>query len=169
MKKKIVAVLCVATLAMSVFAGCGSDSGKKADENKTTQESQQQESEAVDDAGDTEAAFDAETALKALLDENPAADNFLVLSGVTGGWAPTVMVLDKDGNFTCLVDYAGQAVVNFATGTYTENADGTITATGTQYDTGEALEYTITVADGTYTVIMPVPSTEAEGTLTGTK
>jgi len=127
-------------------------------------------SEGTETVEETEAVqWDPATALEALLVANPAENNYLVLSGIIGGWAPTIMVLDNDGNFICLVDYAGQAVVNFAQGTYTENEDGSIVAEGTLYSTGEELIYSIACVDGVYTVNIEVPDTGASGDLTGTK
>ena len=79
------------------------------------------------------------------------------------------MVLDNDGNFICLVDYAGQATVNFAAGTYEEAEDGSITATGAQYNTGEELIYEIACTDGTYTTSVEVPDAGCSADLTGTK
>ena len=170
MKKRIVCLLCAAVLALGGLTACGGNDTDK-DKNKNT-ENVGTENEGTKDEGTeagTEVPWDATVALEALKDANPAEDNYLVLSGIVGGWAPTLMVLDNDGNFFCVVDYAGQATVKFAEGTYTENADGTITAEGTQYNTGEDLIYNITCTDGTYAVTMPVPDTGAEGEITGTK
>lgn len=174
MKRKLVSVLCVAVLAMSLLAGCGAKEEAAANDAQAPVAEEQEaeapaeETEAAEE-GTEEAAWDAQAALDALLEANPAEDNYLVLSGIAGEWAPAVMVLDNDGNFICLVDYAGQATVNFATGTYEENEDGSITATGTQYNTGEELIYEIANADGTYTVTVEVPDTGASADMTGTK
>lgn len=103
-------------------------------------------------------AWDPATALTALLEANPAEENYLVLSGIGGGWAPTVLVLDNDGGFVALVDYAGQATVNFAMGEWTENDDGSITCEGVQYNTGEDLIYEIEKdEEGFYTVEVEIP------------
>ena len=103
-------------------------------------------------------AWDPASALTALLEANPAEDNYLVLSGIGGGWAPTVLVLDNDGGFVALVDYAGQATVNFAMGEWTENDDGSITCEGVQYNTGEDLIYEIEKdEEGFYSVEIEIP------------
>jgi len=158
---KITGISLAVLLSLSVLVGCGSSdtTGSTA----TTSGEQQSES------AEGEAEFDAQAALDTLLAANPAESNYLVLSGLAGGWAPTVMVLDNDGNFVALVDYAGQATVNFATGTYEEKADGSITATGTQYNTGEEVVYEISLNGDTYSVELEVPDTGATGTLTGAK
>ena len=92
-----------------------------------------------------------------------------MLTGIGGGWAPVIMVLDNDGNFFCLVDYAGQATVNFASGTYEEAEDGSITATGTLYNTDEEMICEIACTDGTYTTSVEVPDAGCAADLTGTK
>lgn len=176
MKKRLVCLLCVAVLAVGSLAACGGKDDNK-DNGKNTENvgNQNEDTEGVGDGteagteGGEEVQFNPVTALDALLAANPAEDNYLVLSGIVGGWAPTLLVLDNDGNFIALVDYAGQATVNFAQGTYTENADGSITCEGTQYNTGEELIYEITVVDGTYSTTVAVPDTGSEGELTGTK
>lgn len=163
MKKRLVCLFCVAALVMSSLVACGGNNTDKDPAENT---------EAVggtEEVDGTEVPFVPETALEVLKDANPAEDNYLVLSGIIDGWAPVVVALDNDGNFIALVDYAGQATVNFAQGTYTENADGSITCEGTQYDTGEELIYEISVADGTYTLNITVPGTESAGDITGTK
>ena len=105
-------------------------------------------------------AWDPDSGLAALLEANPAEENFLILYGVGGGWAPTVLVLDKDGGFVALVDYAGQATVNFAMGEWEENEDGSITCEGVQYNTGEDLIYEIAKdEDGFYSVEVEIPDT----------
>ena len=112
-------------------------------------------------------AWSPDTALKALMEENPEADNFLVLHGIGGGWAPVVLVLDKDGGFVALVDYAGQAKVNFAMGEWEENEDGSITCEGVQYNTGEDRIYEIVKdEDGFYTVEIEIPDTGSTVVLT---
>ncbi len=112
-------------------------------------------------------AWTPDTALKALLEANPEEENFLVLHGIGGGWAPVVLVLDKDGGFVALVDYAGQATVNFAMGEWEENEDGTITCEGVQYNTGEDLIYEIEKdEEGFYTVEIEIPDTGATVVLT---
>ncbi|HQE69569.1 MAG TPA: hypothetical protein PK071_00415 [Atopobiaceae bacterium] len=158
---KITGISLAVLLSLSVLVGCGSSDTTGSTD--TTSGEQQSES------AEGEAEFDAQAALDTLLAANPAESNYLVLSGLAGGWAPTVMVLDNDGNFVALVDYAGQATVNFATGTYEEKADGSITATGTQYNTGEEVVYEISLNGDTYSVELEVPDTGATGTLTGAK
>lgn len=158
---KITGISLAVLLSSSVLVGCGSSDTTGSTD--TTSGEQQSES------AEGEAEFDAQAALDTLLAANPAESNYLVLSGLAGGWAPTVMVLDNDGNFVALVDYAGQATVNFATGTYEEKADGSITATGTQYNTGEEVVYEISLNGDTYSVELEVPDTGATGTLTGAK
>ena len=109
-------------------------------------------------AADEAPAWDPASALTALLEANPAEENFLVLYGIGGGWAPTVLVLDNDGGFVALVDYAGQATVNFAMGEWTENEDGSITCEGVQYNTGEDLIYEIVKdEEGFYSVEVEIP------------
>ena len=78
------------------------------------------------------------------------------------------MVLLNDGTFYCLVDYAGQAIVNFCQGEYVVNEDGSITATGALYTDGSELVYEIACADGTYTATVDIPDTEVTVDLTGT-
>ena len=158
---KITGISLAVLLSSSVLVGCGSSDTTGSTD--TTSGEQQSES------AEGEAEFDAQAALDTLLAANPAESNYLVLSGLAGGWAPTVMVLDNDGNFVALVDYAGQATVNFATGTYEEKADGSITATGTQYNTGEEVVYEISLNGDTDSVELEVPDTGATGTLTGAK
>lgn len=161
MKKRIVSLLCVAVLAVGSLVACGGNADKPDGTEAGT--------EGAGAGTEAEVPFDPNAALETLKTDNPAEDNYLVLSGIIGGWAPTLLVLDNDGNFTALVDYAGQATVNFATGTYTENADGSITCEGTQYNTGEDLIYEIACTDGTYSVTIAVPDTGSEGEITGTK
>ena len=171
MKKRLVCLLCVAVLAVGSLAACGGNNTNTDDDKKTENVGNQDaDTEAGEgtEAGE-EVAWDPSAALDALVAANPAEDNYLVLSGIIGGWAPTLLVLDNDGNFIALVDYAGQATVNFAQGTYTENADGSITCEGTQYNTGEELIYEIALTDGTYSVTIAVPDTGSEGEITGTK
>lgn len=169
--KALVSLICVLALCLGLMAGCGS----KAPETPaaTTAAATEAPAETAAAAAETEGteapARDAAAALDALVAANPAEDNYLVLSGIGGGWAPVVMVLDNDGNFICLVDYAGQATVNFAAGTYEEAEDGSITATGTQYNTGEELIYKIACTDGTYTTNVEVPDAGCSADLTGTK
>lgn len=170
--KTLVSLICVLALCLGLMAGCGSKTpdapSTDAPTNAPTNAPEQTTAPAVQE--DTTApAWDAAAALEALVAANPAEDNYLVLSGIGGGWAPVVMVLDNDGNFICLVDYAGQATVNFASGTYEEAEDGSITATGTQYNTGEELIYEIACADGTYTTNVEVPDAGCSADLTGTK
>ena len=170
MKKRIVCLLCVAALVMSSLVACGGNANNKDTQNTESTQQTEAGSESVGEGTEgTEIPFDPASALEALKAANPAEDNYLVLSGIIGGWAPTLLVLDNDGNFIALVDYAGQATVNFAQGTYTENADGSITCEGTQYNTGEELIYEIAVADGTYSTTIAVPDTGSEGEITGTK
>lgn len=112
-------------------------------------------------------AWDPQSALEALLAENPAEENLLVLSGIGQGWAPVALVLDNDGNFVALVDYAGQAIVNFAMGEYEVNEDGSITCEGVQYNTGEDMIYEILVDEnGYYSVEIEIPDTGIVMTLT---
>lgn len=161
---KITGISLAVLLSSSVLMGCSSSDTSGSSDAQEAPAGEQQ-SESVEGG----AEFDAQAALDALLAANPAESNYLVLSGLVGGWAPTVMVLDNDGNFTALVDYAGQATVNFAMGTYEEKADGSITATGTQYNTGEEVVYEISLDGDTYSVELEVPDTGATGTLTGAK
>lgn len=178
MKKRIISLLCVAALVMGSLVACGGndenkDTGKNT-ENVGNQKEDTESGEGTENVGGEGTEEEGTQIyntdlLEKLKASYPAEDNFLVLSGMIGGWAPVVMVLDNDGNFSCVVDYAGQAIVTFAQGTYTVNADGSITAEGTQYNTGEELIYEISVADGVYSVMMPVPDTGAEGEITGTK
>lgn len=167
MKKiaKVLALILSLTLMLSLAACGGKDSGTQAPETQAPAETTQ----AAEEETGGEAQWDAAAALDALLAANPKESNYLVLSGIAGGWAPTVLVLDNDGNFIALVDYAGQATVNFATGTYEEKEDGSITCEGIQYNTGEDLIYEIAFADGTYTATVDVPDTGASADLTGTK
>ena len=169
---KLISLLCVAVLAMGAFVGCGS---KKADTTKTDDTKQEaskdtgKKDDAKDDAdasGSDEATSDGtiEGLLKTLEDE----DAHMILSGVGDGWAPTAMVLLNDGTFYCLVDYAGQATVNFATGDWTENADGSITATGALYTDGSELDYEIVKNGDEYTTSLQIPDTETNVDLTGT-
>ncbi|MGN1027152.1 MAG: hypothetical protein ACI4P4_12205 [Faecousia sp.] len=170
--KVLVSLICVLALCLGLMAGCGSKTADAPATDAPTAAPTNAPEETAAPAAETEAeapAWDAAAALEALVAANPAEDNYLVLSGIGGGWAPVVMVLDNDGNFICLVDYAGQATVNFATGTYEEAEDGSITATGTQYNTGEELIYEIACADGTYTTTVEVPDAGCSADLTGTK
>jgi|GEM_PF-4750264 len=163
-----VAGICLAgSLAATVLAGCGTTTSSTSSDTSSSVSTSSSASDGSSSASSS-AEFDSAAALQVLLDANPAKDNRLVLSGIVGGWAPTVLVLDNDGNFTALVDYAGQATVNFATGTYEENADGSITCTGTQYNTGDTLTYEISKDDDAYSVDIAVPDTGSTGTLTGT-
>lgn len=165
--KALVSLICVLALCLGLMAGCGS---KAPETPATTTVATEAPAETTAPATEAEApAWDAAAALEALVAANPAEKNYLVLSGIGGGWAPVVMVLDNDGNFICLVDYAGQATVNFAAGTYEEAEDGSITATGTQYNTGEELIYEIACTDGTYTTSVEVPDAGCSADLTGTK
>ena len=110
-------------------------------------------------------AWDPQPALEALIQQVTTPENegeesnvFLVLSGIGGGWAPTVLVLNNDGTFVALVDYAGQATVNFAMGEWEENDDGSITCEGVQYNTGEDLIYEIAKdEEGFYSVEIEIP------------
>lgn len=94
-------------------------------------------------------------------------DSYLILDGVAAGWAPTIMVLLNDGTFYGLVDYAGEATVKFVEGGY-EETDGVITTKGTQYNTGEEIEYEIISSDGVYTTTIAIPDAGADVELTGT-
>ena len=168
--KALVSLICVLTLCLGMMAGCGSKAPEAPATTTAATEAPAETTAAAAETEGTEApAWDAAAALDALVAANPAEDNYLVLSGIGGGWAPVVMVLDNDGNFICLVDYAGQATVNFAAGTYEEAEDGSITATGAQYNTGEELIYEIACTDGTYTTSVEVPDAGCSADLTGTK
>ena len=113
-------------------------------------------------------AWSPEAGLAALLEANPEEENFLVLSTIADGWAPVVLVLDNDGGFVALVDYAGQATVNFAMGEWEENEDGSITCEGVLYNTGEDVIYEIIKdEEGFYTVEdIEIPDTGIIVTLT---
>ncbi|MCR5145197.1 MAG: hypothetical protein K6B67_07855 [Lachnospiraceae bacterium] len=174
MKKRtmrIMAVLCVATLAMGMLVGCGSKKDKADDKAKT--EAKTEAAANTEENTDSTEQVDASEAVVSdsadgLLSEVADEDSFAVLSGVGDGWAPTVMVLLNDKSFYCLVDYAGQATVNFVQGTWAENADGSITATGALYTDGS--EVVIEVAkgdDGKYTTEVGIPDTEMNVSLEG--
>ena len=168
---KTIGVLCIAvTMALSMI-GCGAkDSGDEKDTQKI------EDTQATDDAAGTE--MDAEgnvitSSMDAILKEIEGEDAYMVLKGIGASngyaWAPTVLVLGNDETCYAMVDYAGQAIVNFMTGTYTVNADGSITTEGALYSTGEELVYEITKnADGSYTTTIDIPDAGASVTLTGT-
>lgn len=160
--KKFITLFLALVLCMTMLAACGSNS------EPTTEPTTVPTTEPTTEP--TEAAWDANVALQKLLDENPASENYLVLSGIGGGWAPVVMVLDNDGCFFCLVDYAGQATVNFLAGTYEEAADGSIICYGSEYDANnEHPEYPLAFADGTYSITLDIPNTGDSAELTGAK
>ncbi len=70
MKQKLVAILCAATLAATMFAGCGSD----ASSNKTEDESTEAVSTEGEEEGDSEDAADTEE-----ISDQEAADNVAAL------------------------------------------------------------------------------------------
>lgn len=168
---KLISLLCVAVLAMGAFVGCGS---KKADTAKTDDTKQEaskdtEKEETKDDADASESGeATSDGTIEGLLKTLEGEDAHMILSGVGDGWAPTAMVLINDGTFYCLVDYAGQATVNFATGDWTENADGSITATGALYTDGSELNYEIAKNGDEYTTSLQIPDTETSVDLTGT-
>lgn len=168
---KLISLLCVAVLAMGAFVGCGS---KKADTAKTDDTKQEaskdtEKEETKDDADASESGeATSDGTIEGLLKTLEGEDAHMILSGVGDGWAPTAMVLLNDGTFYCLVDYAGQATVNFATGDWTENADGSITATGALYTDGSELDYEIAKNGDEYTTSLQIPDTETSVDLTGT-
>lgn len=168
---KLISLLCVAVLAMGAFVGCGS---KKADTAKTDDTKQEaskdtEKEETKDDADESESGeATSDGTIEGLLKTLEGEDAHMILSGVGDGWAPTAMVLLNDGTFYCLVDYAGQATVNFATGDWTENADGSITATGALYTDGSELDYEIAKNGDEYTTSLQIPDTETSVDLTGT-
>ena len=164
---KIATVAVCGTLLCVPLAGCNGSSSSSSS-SSSSQDQSQTSSSSSDSSSSEAAAFDAQAALDDLLADNPISSNYLVLSGIGDGWAPTVMVLDKDGGFTCVVNYAGQSTVAFASGTYTVNADGSITAEGSQYDTGDALTYEIAKDGDAYKTTCTIPSTETVVELTGT-
>ena len=167
---KLLSLLCVAVLAMGAFVGCGS---KKADTVKTDDTKQEaskdtEKEETKDDAESSDGEATSDGTIEGLLATLEDEDAHMILSGVGDGWAPTAMVLLNDGTFYCLVDYAGQATVNFATGDWTENADGSITATGSLYTDGSELDYEIAKNGDEYTTNLQIPDTETSVDLTGT-
>ncbi len=168
MAKKICA-LCAAVMVLGAVAGCGGDKGT-ADTTTSavqTQETETQQTETAVEATETVASTEAATT-SSLEEQIKDEDSYLVLEGVGDGWAPTAMVLLNDGTFYCLVDYAGQAVVNFCQGEYVVNEDGSITATGALYTDSSKLVYEITCVEGTYTTTVDIPDTEVTVDLTGT-
>lgn len=173
MMKKVCA-LCAAMMVLGAVVGCG---GSSTADQKTETSAAQTEQTAGSDAAETPATEEAIESTEApaaaatvdgLLEQVADEDSYLVLSGVADGWAPTVMVLLNDGTFYCLVDYAGQATVNFCQGEYVTNDDGSITATGALYTDNSELVYEIACEDGTYTTSVAIPDTDATGELTGT-
>ena len=167
--KRMLALALAIVMALGMVA-CG---GETAPETTNAPETNAPETNAPETtapaADETTAPADVWTpSMDTLYEYIADEDAYMVLEGISGGWAPTVMVLLNDGTFYALVDYAGQAVVNFVAGTYEIAEDGTITATGEQYNTGDELVYTITAVDGTYSVEVAIPDTDAVGTLTGT-
>lgn len=172
MMKKVCA-LCAAMMVLGAVAGCGgSSTADQKTETPAAQNEQTAESEAAETPATEEAAESTEapaaTTVEGLLEQVADEDSYLVLSGVADGWAPTVMVLLNDGTFYCLVDYAGQATVNFCQGEYVTNDDGSITATGALYTDNSELVYEIACEDGTCTTSVAIPDTDATGELTGT-
>ncbi|MCR5396659.1 MAG: hypothetical protein K6E64_04235 [Lachnospiraceae bacterium] len=174
---KFLALLCVATLAMGMFAGCGSKKSAKKEETKTettaekeetTEEDTTEEADATQGTVSEEDAVVSDTA-DGLLAEVEGEDALVILSGVLDGWAPTVMVVGNDNSFYCLVDYAGQANVNFVQGTWEENADGSITATGALYTDGSEVIIEVAKADdGTYSTDVTIPDVDGTVHLEGT-
>lgn len=166
---KVAGISMAAALSCSVLVGCGGGAATTTTNDDAASEAQSSVVDAAtsDTASSDEEEWNAEEGLAGLLEANPAEDNYLVLSGIGGGWAPAVLVLDNDGNFTALVDYAGQATVSFAAGTYTENEDGSITCEGSLYNTGDDVTYEIAVADGTYTTSVEIPDAGCSADLTG--
>ena len=168
---KLISLLCVAVLAMGAFVGCGSKKADTAKTDDTKQEaSKDTEKEETKDVADESESGEATSdgTIEGLLKTLEGEDAHMILSGVGDGWAPTAMVLLNDGTFYCLVDYAGQATVNFATGDWTENADGSITATGALYTDGSELDYEIAKNGDEYTTSLQIPDTETSVDLTGT-
>ena len=168
---KLISLLCVAVLAMGAFVGCGSKKADTAKTDDTKQEaSKDTEKEETKDDADASDSDDTKSdgTIEGLLATLEGEDAHMILSGVGDGWAPTAMVLLNDGTFYCLVDYAGQATVNFATGDWTENADGSITATGALYTDGSELDYEIAKNGDEYTTSLQIPDTDTNVDLTGT-
>lgn len=166
MVKKVCA-LCAAVMMLGAVTGCGgnkeaADTTAPAAQTQET-ETQQAETQQTETVETTEAA-----SAGSIEDQIKDEDSYLVLQGVGDGWAPTAMVLLNDGTFYCLVDYAGQAIVNFCQGEYVVNEDGSITATGALYTDGSELVYEIACADGSYTTTVDIPDTEVTVELTGT-
>lgn len=166
MVKKVCA-LCAAVMMLGAVTGCGgnkeaADTTAPAAQTQET-ETQQAETQQTETVETTEAA-----SAGSIEDQIKDEDSYLVLQGVGDGWASTAMVLLNDGTFYCLVDYAGQAIVNFCQGEYVVNEDGSITATGALYTDGSELVYEIACNDGTYTTSVAIPDTEAVAEMTGT-
>ncbi len=182
MKIKFMKMLCVAGIAILSLGltACGKteESTPAAEETTETEaagtETEEAAAEETTEEETTEEATEETTedayvaTVDGLLEEVADEDAYMVMSGIAQGWAPTVMVLKNDGTFYALVDYAGQATVNFVSGEYEVKEDNSITATGALYNTGEEAVYEITEADGTYSVSVPVPDTDASADMTGT-
>lgn len=169
MKKKtlrLMSILCVAALSMSLFVGCGSSNKKEQKAEEPKQEETSNEEELAEGQISADEAVVSDTA-DGLLESVADEDAYMFLSGVGDGWAPVVMVLLNDNTFYCLVDYAGQATVNFVTGEWVENADGTITATGELYTDQSELVYEIAKDGDTYSVDINIPDTEVVASCTG--
>lgn len=96
----------------------------------------------------------------------PNGDVFAQLDGTGEGtenaWLVAHVTLRKDGTFTVTVDYnAENAGIETDSGTWIENADGSLTLTGTR-------DFTVTLADGVYTMEFVNAETGIPCLVTGT-
>ena len=96
----------------------------------------------------------------------PDGDVFAQLDGTGVGdenaWLAAHVTLRKDGTFTITVDYnAENSGIETDSGTWTENEDGTLSLTGTR-------DFTVTLADGVYTMEFVNAETNIPCSVTGT-
>ena len=96
----------------------------------------------------------------------PDGDVFAQLDGMGVGeenaWLAAHVILRKDGTFTVTVDYnAENSGIETDSGTWTENEDGSLALTGTR-------DFTVTLADGVYTMEFVNAETNIPCAVTGT-
>jgi beta-glucosidase len=96
----------------------------------------------------------------------PDGDVFAQLDGMGVGeenaWLAAHVILRKDGTFTVTVDYnAENAGIETDSGTWTESEDGSLALTGTR-------DFTVTLADGVYTMEFVNAETSIPCAVTGT-
>ena len=116
--------------------------------------------------------LNAETGITCLLTgtpggaAQPSGDVFAQLDGTGVGeentWLAAHVTLCKDGTFTVTVDYnAENAGIETDSGTWVENEDGSLALTGTR-------DFTVTLADGVYTMEFVNAETSIPCAVTGT-